>query len=109
MGAGDPAAQRRRARSINGGKGSSGAYTKILDMERKDFEEEILPIADHVCDMQGVIVQGSVSQGGFTIGMAVPMCYAHDALESAIASKVGTVFIRVYLVPPPALDDEDVE
>lgn len=102
---GDAAAQRARARAVNNGRGSSGAYQRILNMERKDFEREVEPIAEHICDMQGVIIGGSITQVGMTVQLAVPMPYVHDATEAAIASKAGTVFVRVYLIEQPA-DEE---
>lgn len=109
-----PAAeQRARARALNDGKGSSGVNKRLLDMERKSWEE-IADIADHVCDVAGVVNQGSITGAGtLTMSLGVPIEYAHDALEATIAGRAGALFIRIYVVTVESMsrarDDDDAD
>lgn len=78
-------------------------------MERKSWED-VEDLAEHVADLGAVVNQGSMTGAGtFTISMACPIEYAHDAMDAAIAGRAGALFIRVYVVTPDALFRDDAD
>ena len=91
--------------------GSSGLDLATLDWHRKDWEE-IKPQAVHVGDFRGVLHSAQItSAGSVTMHIGIPIDYALDATEMAIACRAGAVFLRVYSVPmdPSMAIDPGVE
>ena len=96
---------KQRARTNSG---SSGAATKLAKYPQVDWAgvEADNPIL--VADIAGKVVQSQMGAGGYyTMLVAIPMAYIHQAVDAAIASQQGMLYMRMYQVPLRLFTDED--
>lgn len=90
--------RQREARKDN--IGSSGIAKGIGKYPSLDWET--LPQDDlvHVSDFEGKITQAQMTSFGyFAMGLHLPVASAHAAIDAALASQTGMVYMRVYIVP----------
>lgn len=95
------AAQRARNKASGTGthNGSSGAALKLANYPCVDWdqvEDEVV----HVTDISGKVTQSQMGAGGYyTMLIAIPMSYIHNAVDAALASQEGMLYIRMYKAP----------
>lgn len=95
------AAKRKRTREANGttNNKSVGVSQRMADYPGLDWatvENDVV----HVTDIAGKVTQSQMGAGGYyTMNCAIPMSYIHEAIEAALASQQGMLYIRFYTVP----------
>lgn len=89
---------RKEARTDNlGSSGTAKGIGKYPSLDWSTLPQDQLV---HVSDFEGKITQAQMTSFGyFSMGMHLPVAAAHAALDAALASQTGMVYIRVYNVP----------
>ena len=85
-----------------------GVATRLADYPCIDWatvQDEV----KHVTDISGKVTQSQMGAGGYyTMNVAIPMSYIHAAVDAALASQQGMLYIRIYTVPLDLfLEDDD--
>jgi hypothetical protein len=79
--------------------GSSGAAKKLAQYPSVNWEDVEADLV-HVTDISGKVTQSQMGAGGYyTMLVAIPMAYIHNAVDAALASNEGMLYIRMYKAP----------
>lgn len=117
-GKGDIVSQRRRARDRNQTQetrtgisalpgGSSGLSKYLAGMKKRSFDD-IASQTVRVTGFPGIVseVRNGFS-GTVTVTLQTSESYAHEAVEAHMATRLGACWLELFVIPRPALIDED--
>lgn len=80
----------------NMGKGTAQRLADYPSLDWEDVADEVV----HVTDISGKVTQSQMGAGGYyTMNVAIPMSYIHAAVDAALASQDGMLYIRIYKAP----------
>lgn len=91
-----PSQGTRASKNVN--QKNQGRVTELNSWPMLDWET-VGGEAEHIADLSAKFTQSNVGhQGILNMTMAIPVAYAHAAVDTHLASQDGVVYIRVYRV-----------